>query len=118
MAPTGIGSRYVSVRKTRSPATARERQRYVLITHDNDGVADFGLDLLAEAPDWLGPAETRPAGVPKAEQWQSPTTFVQTLIDMKNSANEIPGKFEGEGPRLPGRPRPVHSGGIRPAGQR
>ena len=76
---------------------ARERLRYVLITHDNDGVADFGLDLLAEAPDWLGPAETRPAGVPKTEQWQSPTTFVQTLIDMKNSASEIPGKFEAKG---------------------
>ena len=76
---------------------ARERLRYVLITHDNDGVADFGLDLLAEAPDWLGPAETRPAGVPKTEQWQSPTTFVQTLIDMKNSASEIPGQFEAKG---------------------
>ncbi len=76
---------------------ARERLRYVMITHYNDGVADFGLDLLAEAPDWLGPAETRPAGVPKTEQWQSPTTFVQTLIDMKNSANEIPGKFEAKG---------------------
>ncbi len=76
---------------------ARERLRYVLITHDNDGVADFGLDLLAEAPDWLGPAGARPAGVPKTEQWQSPATFVQTLIDMKNSANEIPGQFEAKG---------------------
>jgi uncharacterized membrane protein len=76
---------------------ARGRLRYVMITHDNDGVADFGLDLLAEAPDWLGPAETRPAGVPKTEQWQSPTTFVQTLIDMKNSANETPGQFEAKG---------------------
>ena len=76
---------------------ARERLRYVLITHDNDGVADFGPDLLARAPDWLGPAETRPAGVPKTEQWQSPATFVQTLIDMKNSANMIPGQFEAKG---------------------
>lgn len=76
---------------------ARQRLRYVMITHDNDGVADFGLDLLAEAPDWLGPADARPAGVPKTEQWQSPTTFVQTLVDMKNSANETPGKFEAKG---------------------
>jgi uncharacterized membrane protein len=76
---------------------ARERLRYVLITHDNDGVACFGLDLLARAPDWLGPAETRPAGVPKTEQWQSPATFIQTLIDMKNSANEIPGQFAARG---------------------
>ncbi len=76
---------------------ARGRQRYVLITHDDDGVARFGLDLLARAPDWLGPAATRPAAVPKTEQWQSPTTFVQTLIDMKNSANVIPGEFAAKG---------------------
>jgi uncharacterized membrane protein len=76
---------------------ARERLRYVLITHDNDGVACFGADLLARAPDWLGAAGTRPAGVPKTERWQSPTTFVQTLIDMKNSANVTPGKFEAKG---------------------
>jgi uncharacterized membrane protein len=76
---------------------ARARLRYVMITHDDDGVAHFGLDLLARAPEWLGPAETRPASVPKAEQWRSPTTFVQTLIDMKNSANVIPGQFEAKG---------------------
>ena len=35
--------------------------------------------------------------MPKAEQWRSPTTFVQTLIDMKNSANVIPGQFEAKG---------------------
>ena len=76
---------------------ARERLRYVLITHGNDGVGHFSPDLLAQAPDWLGPAGTRPAGVPKTEQWQSPTTFIQTLIDMKNSANVIPGQFEAKG---------------------
>ena len=76
---------------------ARERLRYVLITHDNDGVGHFSPDLLAQAPDWLGPAGTRPAGVPKTEQWQSPATFIQTLIDMKNSANVVPGKFEARG---------------------
>jgi uncharacterized membrane protein len=76
---------------------ARERLRYVLITHDNDGVACFGLDLLAKAPDWLGAAGTRPVGVPKTEQWRTPTSFVQTLVDMKNSANVIPGEFEAKG---------------------
>lgn len=75
----------------------REQLRYVMITHDNDGVACFGPDLLARAPDWLAPAETRPAGVPKTEQWQSPATFIQTLIDMKNAANVIPGQFEAKG---------------------
>jgi len=76
---------------------ARKHLRYVMITHDNDGVAHFGLDLLARAPEWLGPAETRPATVPKGLQWRTPTTFVQTLVDMKNAANVIPGQFEAKG---------------------
>jgi uncharacterized membrane protein len=76
---------------------ARRRLRYVMITHANDAVGHFGLDLLVRAPDWLGPAESRAVTVPGAEQWRSPTTFVQTLVDMKNAANVIPGQFEAKG---------------------
>jgi uncharacterized membrane protein len=76
---------------------ARAKLRYVMITHDDDGVAHFGLDLLARAPEWLGAHETRAATVPKGEQWRSPISFIQTLIDMKNSANVIPGQFEAKG---------------------
>jgi uncharacterized membrane protein len=76
---------------------ARRRLRYVMITHANDAVGHFGLDLLVRAPAWLGPAETRAATVPGAQQWRSPTTFVQTLVDMKNAANVIPGQFEAKG---------------------
>jgi uncharacterized membrane protein len=76
---------------------ARERLRYVMITHANDAVGHFGLHLLVRAPDWLGPAATRAATVPGAEQWLCPTTFVQTLVDMKNAANVIPGQFEAKG---------------------
>jgi uncharacterized membrane protein len=76
---------------------ARRRLRYVMITHANDAVGHFGLDLLVRAPDWLGPAATRAATVPGAQQWRSPTTFVQTLVDMKNAANVIPGQFEAKG---------------------
>jgi len=76
---------------------ARRKLRYVMITHANDAVGHFGLHLLARAPDWLGPAETRAATVPGAEQWRSPTTFVQTLVDMKNAANVVPGQFEAKG---------------------
>ena len=68
-----------------------------MITHHDDGVAHFGLDLLARAPNWLGSRETRAATVPKGEQWRSPISFVQTLIDMKNSANVVPGQFEAKG---------------------
>ena len=76
---------------------ARRRLRYVTITHANDAVGHFGLDLLVRAPEWLGPAEGRAATVPGAQQWRSPTTFVQTLVDMKNAANVIPGQFEAKG---------------------
>jgi uncharacterized membrane protein len=76
---------------------ARRRLRYVMITHANDAVGHFGLDLLVRAPAWLGPAATRAGTVPGAQQWRSPTTFVQTLVDMKNAANVIPGQFEAKG---------------------
>ena len=75
----------------------RQRLRYVMITHYNDAVARFGLDLLVQAPAWLGDPETRPAHVPKTERWTTPTTFWQTFMDMKNSAKVIPGKFEAKG---------------------
>ena len=68
-----------------------------MITHANDAVGPFGPDLLVRAPDWLGPAATRAATVPAAQRWRSPTTFVQTLVDMKNAANVIPGQFEAKG---------------------
>jgi uncharacterized membrane protein len=76
---------------------ARRRLRYAMITHANDAVGHFGLDLLVRAPAWLGPAATRAASVPGAQQWRSPTTFVQTLVDMKNAANVVPGQFEARG---------------------
>ena len=76
---------------------ARRRLRYVMITHANDAVGHFGLGLLVRAPAWLGPAAARAATVPGAQQWRSATTFVQTLVDMKNAANVIPGQFEAKG---------------------
>jgi hypothetical protein len=35
-----------------------------MITHANDAVGHFGLDLLVRAPDWLGPAAIMAATVP------------------------------------------------------
>lgn len=76
---------------------ARAKLRYVMITHANDAVASFGLDLLVQSPPWLGDPRTRPPTVPVGERWTTPTTFLQTLVDMKNSANVIPGQFEAKG---------------------
>ena len=72
---------------------ARARLRYVLLSHDNDGVTKFGPDLLNRRPAWLGPDRPRreevpersPRGIPAAMRWRPVTTFFQTLIDMKNA---------------------------------
>jgi uncharacterized membrane protein len=76
-------------------AEARERLRYVLLGHDDDAVTYFGLDLLLAAPPWLG--AKRPAGVPRGERWSPVTTFLQTMIDMKNSVRIVPGRFDARG---------------------
>jgi uncharacterized membrane protein len=86
----------ISELEAMDPATA-SRMRYVMLTHGNDAVAYFGLDLLVSCPPWLGPPETRPPGVPKSARYGPTVTFLQTLIDMKNSMTVVPGVFEAKG---------------------
>jgi uncharacterized membrane protein len=77
----------------------RARLRYVLLSHDNDGVTKFGLDLLARRPSWLDPDRPRPEevppfsprGIPASMRWRPVTTFFQGLIDMKNA--QAPGAY-------------------------
>jgi uncharacterized membrane protein len=79
---------------------ARANLRYFFITHGNDAVAYFGPDLLIQRPSWLGDPETRPPRVPKGEKWRTPTSFFQTLIDMKNAMGATPadpGEFVASG---------------------
>jgi Alpha/beta-hydrolase family/Alpha/beta-hydrolase family N-terminus len=74
-------------------AERRSRLRYVLVSHDNDGVTKFGPDLLVTAPRWLGPDRPRPEtvagasprGIPADMRWRPITTFFQSLVDMKNA---------------------------------
>lgn len=78
--------------------TQKEQLRYIMITHYNDPVAHFGSSLLVQAPEWLASDRTkRPSTVPKTTRWRTPTTFVQTLIDMKNALKPIPGQFVATG---------------------
>jgi uncharacterized membrane protein len=78
-------------------ADARNKLQYVMITHTNDGVALFGAQLLVQQPNWLGAAETRPRKIPRSQKWTPITSFVQTMIDTKNAARVVPGKFDAEG---------------------
>jgi uncharacterized membrane protein len=80
-----------------TPLEERERMRYVMITHHNDGVARFGPGLIVQAPDWLGESASRWAEIPRGMRWTPNTTFFQTLVDMKNSANVVPGVFAATG---------------------
>lgn len=76
----------------------RQRLKYVMITHYNDPVAHFGTSLLVQAPEWLASDRSkRPTSVPKTTRWRTPTTFVHTLIDMKNALKPIPGQFVATG---------------------
>jgi uncharacterized membrane protein len=80
-------------------AEARSALRYVLLSHDNDGVTKFGSSLFAHRPPWLGPDRPRiqdvpgasPRGIPASMRWRPITSFFQTFIDMKNA--QIPGAF-------------------------
>lgn len=78
-------------------AETRDRARYVMITHHDDGVALFSPTLAIQAPEWLGDPATRPSKVPRGMRWMPTTTFFQVLIDMKNSANVVPGVFDAKG---------------------
>jgi hypothetical protein len=78
----------------------RDAVRYVLLSHDNDGVTKFSPELLVKRPDWMGPKrpqveltpeEFSPRGVLPSLRWRPVTSFYQLLIDMKNA--QIPGAY-------------------------
>lgn len=77
--------------------TARNALRYVMVTHYNDPIAQFGLELLVKQPDWVADESKRPEGVSKNTEYRSPALFVQTLVDMKNALKPIPGEFVASG---------------------
>ncbi|WP_425953629.1 alpha/beta-hydrolase family protein [Xylanimonas sp. McL0601] len=82
------------------PDPRRSRLRYVMVSHDNDGVTKFGTDLLLRQPAWLqGPRspieDVSPysqRGVPPRMRWRPITTFMQLLVDMKNA--QTPGLYQ------------------------
>jgi uncharacterized membrane protein len=79
------------------PAENRDKLSYVMITHHNDAVGLFGGDLVIQQPHWLGDRDLRPAEVPKWMRWTPIVTAVQTVIDMKNAMNVVPGQFVANG---------------------
>ena len=79
------------------PEDVRARARYFFLTHHNDSMPKFWFPLAVQAPDWMGPAETREPGVPRETAWRPYITFLITFIDVKNAMNVIPGQFVANG---------------------
>ena len=79
------------------PDDIRDRARYFLLTHHNDPMPKFWFPLAVQAPTWLGRHGNHEPGVPGEVHWRPYTTFLITLMDVKNAMHVIPGKFVAEG---------------------
>ncbi len=71
----------------------RNKIRYVMVTHYNDPIAHFGLDILIKQPEWVEDESKRPKSLGPNVKYRTPALFAQTLIDMKNALKPEPGKF-------------------------
>ncbi|HYA52455.1 MAG TPA: alpha/beta-hydrolase family protein, partial [Streptosporangiaceae bacterium] len=67
------------------PPDDRARRRYVLLSHHEDPITRFEPALVVQEPGWLGPAAARPPGISRLACWYPLTTFVLTLVDVKNA---------------------------------
>jgi uncharacterized membrane protein len=79
------------------PGADRARRRYVLLSHHEDPITRFEPALIVQQPDWLGPADARPPGISHLACWYPLTTFVLTLMDVKNAMDVTPGRFAARG---------------------
>ncbi|HVB42850.1 MAG TPA: alpha/beta-hydrolase family protein [Streptosporangiaceae bacterium] len=79
------------------PPPERAQCRYVLLSHHEDPITRFEPALAIQRPGWLGPAERRPAGISHLARWYPFTTFVLTLVDVKNALDVTPGIFVARG---------------------
>lgn len=75
----------------------REQVKHLMVVHHDDPVNKFGYDQAVRPPWWMGRPDTRPPKVPREVLWRPITTFVITLIDLKNGMNFTPGTFERRG---------------------
>jgi uncharacterized membrane protein len=85
------GSVVVVDRPEQLDTVDHERLRAVILSHDNDPIAQLVPDLAVQRPSWLG--EARGRGVPPAMRWRALVTFWQTAIDAGNAMVTVPGEF-------------------------
>jgi uncharacterized membrane protein len=77
------------------PPEQRDRLRAVILSHDNDPIAQLSPDLLVARPEWLG--DERGRGVPEGMTWSPIVTLFQVLIDAANAMVTMPGDFRSFG---------------------
>lgn len=73
----------------------RTQLRAVILSHDNDPIAQLVPDLLVREPAWLRGERGR--GVPERMRWRPVVTFWQTAIDAANAMVTVPGEFRSYG---------------------
>ena len=67
-------------------------------SHHEDPIPTcFEPALIVQEPGWLGPADSRPPGISHLACWYPLTTFVLTLMDVKNAMSVTPGRFAARG---------------------
>jgi uncharacterized membrane protein len=74
----------------------RGRLRAVILSHDNDPIAQLVPDLMIRRPLWLGANGAR-RGIPERMRWRPFVTFWQTAIDAGNAMVTVPGEFKSFG---------------------
>jgi hypothetical protein len=69
----------------------RSKLRAVILSHDNDPIANMSPDSLVRKPSWLG--DPRGRGVPEDMDFVPMITFLQVMIDATNAMVTVPGEF-------------------------
>lgn len=75
----------------------KNKMRYIMLTHHNDPINQFGADVLVKQPEWISNLDKRPKEITGKHRFRTPTLFVQMLFDMKNALKPIPGEFVANG---------------------
>ena len=75
----------------------RAKVSHLMVVHHDDPVNKFGYRQAVRPPWWMGHPDTRPPKVPREVMWRPITTFIITLIDLKNGMELTPGEFARRG---------------------
>ncbi|MGV1036795.1 MAG: alpha/beta-hydrolase family protein [Candidatus Nanopelagicales bacterium] len=79
------------------PEIKRHAARQFMIVHHDDPVNKFTYRLVVKQPWWMGAPTARPPKVPRETRWRAVTTFVLTLVDLKNGMDFRVGEFIRKG---------------------